>query len=448
MQTHHSSRLDSSGLPAWRFVAADEAVRLERWDADTVVHTSVAPSSWTSPTDLGGDIVEGVRPGRQRGGVAPLLYRPSHLGGGQLMPEADHLATAPRPSRRAVGPGDVIVSKFLPPRCALATSRAPRHAPDSNCLRIVGLDPAPALWLVALLEHPAFGGQVARATAGTLLPRLGARDLARLDLPPVPYGVDALVPRWQESANGLIQLRRELHELRQDAQAVADELAPPLPDAHAPTWMPGRDVPDTWAPDQVARVRYQSRLASRGWIALDTYLRDDVPRLRSRIPPARVLRLSDATGDFDFHLPELAEVKPPWFRLYADPLRPGEVLLSTLGSASKVVFHHPAVDSTVFVADLWVRIDGGVTPGALALLLETHQVSWQLQGATTGAVRQFVAREDVAAVRLPRLTREASRALHDRLVRLLDRRSALQTRIDAVRAELANLVSSTLEGAA
>jgi hypothetical protein len=159
-----------------------------------------------------------------------------------------------------------------------------------------------------------------------------------------------------------------------------------------------------------------------------------------------VLHLGDAQGDLGAALPAIATVRPPWFRLYADPLRAGEVLLSTLGTAPKVVLNAPAFPSTVWLSDQWARLDGGPSPGALALLLETRQVAWQLGSATTGAVRQFVGRDELGEVRVPSLPSMIASTLHHRVVALLERRRELEYRHADLRARLAAMVTHALGG--
>lgn len=420
---------------------------LERWDAEFNVHTRAVGSTWSSLRELDAEVSEGLRQGRGAG-PEPLLFRPMHLLGGLLMPDAQHFFTPPVRSLRAVGPGDVVVSKFLPARAGLVSPAVPRHVPDGNCVRILGLQPEQALWLTSLFEHPDFAEHLAHRSAGRALPRLGARDLYEMPLPPAPPEVAALLEPWSDISEGLLRAHRELFELRREAQALADDSALFPPDPRRPTWIPAGQIPDTWAPDQAALARYQLELAHAGWVALGRFLPDAPDRLRERIPPARVLQLGDATGDLGFRLPEVAPVRPPWFRLYADPMRPGEVLLSTLGSAPKVVVNEPACPSTIWLSDQWARIDGGPNAGALALLLETRQVVWQLGSATTGAVRQFIGREELAEVRVPSPPASIAAALHRRLVALLTRRRDLASRFAEVRGQLGSLVDEALGGAA
>jgi hypothetical protein len=387
-------------LPAWRFVPAAEAIELSRWDAGFNVHATHIGAGWRSVEQLGGRLSEGHRADRI-GDSEVVLYRPSHLDRGVLDLEPAHLLTAPVRSPRAIGPGDVVVSKFLPPRVALISQDAPRHAPDGNCVRIIGLAADEALWVASVLDHPAFAATLSRGASGHTLPRVGARDLAELPLPPTPPGLDAQATLWAAAAEQRLAAQREMLELQLEAQTLADETAPPPPNPRIPARLDPADIPDTWAPDQAALLRYQRQLSAVGWAPLHRFLAREPARLREEIPPSRVLQLHYARGDLSFALPEIAPVQATLFRIYADPLRPDEVLMSSLGTAPKVVLNHPAAPATVWVSDVWARLDGGAVPGALALLLGVPQVHWQLARAATGVVRQIIGRGELVNVHIP-----------------------------------------------
>lgn len=436
------STTTASAPLAWRFVPAAEVVVLDRWDADFTLHRIAAGAAWRSLEQLGALVSEGERSDRVE--VLSTLYRPSNLDRCTLSPGSEHLRSPSTRSPRAVGPGDVVVGKFLPPRVAVITEATPRHAPDGNCVRLVGLTADQALWVASVLNHPTFADTLSHLASGCALPRLGARDLANLPFPPVPSSLEGTANMWAAAADSRFGTLREFHELQAEAQALADD-APPPPEPRTPTWVPVADMPDSWVPDQAALLHYQHELAARGWVPLRHFLVDEPARLRDPIPPSRLLLLSDAKGDLSFALPELAPVKPPWFRIYADPLRPDEILLSTLGSSPKVALNHPVVPSTVWLSDQWARLDGGAVPGALALLLGTTQVTWQLARAATGAVRQFIGRGELVDIRLPALTNTIIESLHRRLFAILERRMEAEARLDSLRLELAGLVTSALE---
>lgn len=430
--------------PPWRFVPAGEVSVLERWDADYCVNVVVAGAGWATLSMLGAEIGEGLRSKRVEGSEL-TLYRPSHFDRGLVVPDDEHLSAEPVHSSRSVGPGDVLVSKFLPPRVALVSPSTPRHAPDSNCLRVIGLGDSLALWLTALLNHPSFSKIVDQLASGRALPRIGVRELAEMSVPEPPAGLPALTAEWNEAADERIAVRRELVQLRKEAQDLADESAPSPPDPHRPVWVPAKELPTSLAPDQVALIRFQRKLAKFKWEMLSSYLLAEPARRREPIPSGRLLRLVDATSDLGFQLPEVETISPPWFRLYAEPLKAGELLLSTLGSSPKVVLNQPPASEQIWLSDQWARLDGGSTSGALALVLGTKQVVWQLGCAATGAVRQFIVRSDLGEVRVPGPHSALAASLHRRVLSTLERRRGVEKRLDRLRAELAGMVATAME---
>jgi hypothetical protein len=111
------------------------------------------------------------------------------------------------------------------------------------------------------------------------------------------------------------------------------------------------------------------------------------------------------------------------------------------------VLNQPPVASTVWLSDQWARLDAGEAAGAVALLLGTRQVIWQLGCAATGAVRQFIGREELAEIRLPALPPTAAGALHRRVVAALERRRKAEQRLASLRSDLARHVDVALGGA-
>jgi hypothetical protein len=175
----------ASAPTPWRHLPAGLLAGMGRLDAGYCLRERQLTRHWSTLAELGAQVGEGQRSGRGEGSAASC-YRPSHLSRGLVVPDDRHLRAEPRSSPRSVGPGDVLVGKFLPARAALASSATPRHSPDGNCLRVVGLRPGMGLWLTALLNHPRTMPVLSRLSDSRSLPRLGARDLAEWPIPPPP----------------------------------------------------------------------------------------------------------------------------------------------------------------------------------------------------------------------------------------------------------------------
>jgi len=279
------------------------------------------------------------------------------------------------------------------------------------------------------------------------LPRIGLRDLRALRVPSPPIGLKALVLDWSNASRSRAAARLDVRRLRAEVNDRIAEDAPSPPNQRAPRFHTAAALGDSWVPVHAALQRFQADVDLRGWKPLRELISPESERLRGRrLAALRVLRLSDTNGLFGFELPGLAELKHPSFRIYGHPLQPNEVLLSVLGSSPKVVLNHPPMESTVWLSDHWARFRGLASPGALALVLESPSVTWQLTLATTGAARQFVARVDMAEIRIPWPEPAVARRWHERLVTALEETAAADAKLNIIRAEVMGLVDECLGG--
>ena len=418
----------------------------ERWDAETYVFGLQERGSWFALGRLKARLREGERvPSAEA--VELGLYRPSSLVG--LMLHDDDLA--PMPSSwgelSPVGLGDVVLSKFLPVSAAWVSQSTPRRPSDANCVRVIGLASDQGFWIANVLEHPTYQQMLARRASAATIPRVGLRDLRALRVPETPLGIGGLTAEWTRASRDLTAAREGIRALQDEVNTWVELDEPPSLSALEPRFYPAADVDDSWTPGRLALRGYQSAASRRGWVRLAELLSEDSERLRGRrVEALRVLRLSDADGGFGFDLPELAELRHPTFRIYARPFGAGEVLLSVLGSASKVVFHHPGRAATVWLSDHWARFQPREDPGALALLLRGPVVSGQLALATTGSARQFVPRTELLDIHIPWPECDRRRHWHGRLSTALEGVAQANDRLEAVRTEMRGLVDEHLGG--
>ena len=418
----------------------------ERWDAETYVFGLHERGTWSALGKLKARLREGERISSSSA-VELGLYRPSSILG--LMLHDEELPPLPSSwgDLSPVGLGDVVLSKFLPVSAAWVSRSTPRRPIDANCVRVIGLEGDQGFWIANVLEHPTYRQMLARQASGATIPRVGLRGLRALRVPETPPGVEALSGEWTRGSRDLAAAREDLRDLQAEVDAWIDLEAPPEPGALEPQFYATADIEDSWTPGHLALRSYQATASRRGWMRLGDLLSEDSDRLRGRrIEALRVLRLSDADGTLGFQLPELAELKHPTFRIYGRPFGAGEVLLSVLGSSSKVVFHHPRRQATVWLSDHWARFQPREDPGALALLLQSPAVSGQLALATTGAARQFVSRGELLLVRVPWPQREQRRRWHGRLSTALEGIAQANDRLNAVRNQMRELVDEHLGG--
>lgn len=427
-------------LPGWVRPSVD--LLSERWDAEPYASRVGSIRNWPEIGRLRGRFREGVRSPADE-----FCYRPSSItdlrltGEGLAAPQIPTvMATEP-----AVASGDVVLSKFLPLRAAWVSMSTPRRSIDSNCVRIIGLSREMGFWVANVLEHPVYQDLFLRGTAASVIPRLGLRDLKRLRVPQPPPEVGGWVARWSDALDGLHSALGEVKDLQSQAEELARMEMPHLVDTNAARFCSAADIPDAWLPGHVALRHFQRLVAAGGWRSLADLFSLRAERMRGReLHAVRVLRLSHADAPFGFELPNLAELNHPSFRIYADPLRPAEVLLSVLGSAPKFVFHHPSVTTSVWVADHWIRFAGGEAPGALALLLRTQPVVWQLGLAATGTARQFVTRAEIENVRVPWPPAAVGQRWHLRLCAALERIKTSKDQLAEIRSGMKALVDRAL----
>lgn len=420
-----------------------------RWDAEFYVFGFGGHDSWPVLGKLKARIREGLR-ARSAEAAVLGLYRPSSIH--DLALHDDDLAPMRSASWGAaspVGPGDVVLSKFLPVAVAWVTGATPRRPIDANCVRVIGLPAEWGFWIANVLEHPAYQETLARQAASAAVPRLGLRDLRALRVPNKPVGLDRLATQWTRASHERSLVHHEVQALQAEVNGWVDLAEPPTPTSLTPAFYRAAEVDDSWTPAHLALRAYQSTASRRGWATLADLLSEDSARLRGQqIEALRVLRLGDADGVFGFDVPDLTELNQPTFRLYGRPLDAGEVLLSVLGSSSKVVFNHSGRAPTVWISDHWARFQPSDDPGALALLLRSPVVAGQLALATTGADRQFVSRTQLLRVRLPWPDRNRRRRWHERLALALDRKARANEQLRAVRTQMRALVDEHLGGGA
>ena len=419
---------------------------VERWDAEAYVFGLQERGAWRPLGALKVRFREGERmSSAEASGLG--LYRPGSIRNLLLYDED----LTPLPSSwgelSPVGPGDVVLSKFLPVSAAWVSPSTPRRPIDANCVRVIGLSSDQGFWMTHVLEHPTYQQMLARQTAAAIIPRVGLRDLRALRIPAMPFGIGGLTAEWTRTCRALTAAREDIRELQDEVNSWIELDEPPAPYGLEPRFYPAAEVEDSWMPGHLALRSYQSAAARRGWVRLSELLSEDSERLRDPDSETlRVLRLSDADGSFGFDLPKPAELNHPAFRILGRPFSAGEVLLSVLGSASKVVFHHPRRAARIWLSDHWARFQTQETPGALALLLRSPAVSGQLALATTGSARQFVPRTELLDVRIPWPERDRQQEWHGRLEAALGSLADAHERLKAIRSEMRGLIDEYLGG--
>lgn len=390
--------------PAHQWITSSDHRLQQRWDANQYLH-SQERGHWHMLGELVASFQEGERvsaeEAHQRG-----FFRPSSIQGLRLNHKNLSNFSGDN-AQQTVGTGDVVLSKFLPPRAAWVTTSTSRRPIDQNCVRLIGLASHDGFWVAHVLEHPFYQQLLAHRAASSALPRLGLRDLKSLRIPETPPNIRILAEQWNEICERISSTEKALTSLQQEVEDVVVTEAFPLPSQH-PQFYPAAHIPDIWIPSYAKLKQFQIQAKERGWESLERYFSAKTARIRESVDtPSRVLRLCDANDTFGFVTPEPAELQQATFRIFALPLQENEVLLSVLGSAPKVVFHFPHTGIPVLVSDQWVRLTSS-HPGALALMLNTSPIAWQLRLSTVGNVQQFVPKSELEYVCIPQLPRSVA----------------------------------------
>lgn len=349
--------------------------------------------------------------------TAPI-YRQSNLGRLRLVLSTAHWGAPQLSGRWSVQPGDVVLNKLAPVRAALVSPAARRHPVDGNSLIVRGLSLSAATWLAVCLNRPEY--EPLLLTESGVLRRVGLGTVADLRLPPVPSELDALSRALSDLLDDLLLVGESLQRVKGEVAQMASA-ASTRRDLREGAFLESAVLSsDNWLPASVALRADQSALAAdQQWVPIRSLATAERrSRLQSASAEIRAVRLSDVADDlFVGSAEERSEAGALLGRILANPLIPGEVLLSTLGSSFRVAYVDHGVPANSFARDGWVRLRFRETPAAWALLLSTPQVSQQVARLAIGTVQQFVPLEALLSLHVPTPEQEA----RERWQRLVDR---------------------------
>lgn len=429
------------------WVSADSLARLECWgvDAHVHVHLTGVQGKLFALGDLNVRLLEGLRTSPAEEDEF-FMYRPSHIVGMALDLDGERSVSITQTDHsKAVGPGDVVVSKFLPLRAAWVTQETPRHPVDSNCIRIVGLDVAHGFWITAVLNHPTVREAWAQHARGATIPRIGLKDLKGFQVPELPNEGGRFAELWLGLESERAKAWKKLDALLDRAEELVSEIKSLLGGGQNFCFQPAQFLSESWLPMHVAMRHVQDEMSRLRWLQLRDVGIAEKSRRRDNGPASgRLLRLSDAEGILGFRLPADEVFREAGFRVYERPLQPEEVLVSLMGTSPKVAFNHPPREETVLVSDRWARLHSMKHPGAVALMLMTSAVQWQLRNASSGVAQQFVTSEDLESIRLPRIDVIESERMHRHLCAAMEELSTIRAKQQGLLAEVETMITRSM----
>ena len=417
----------------------------DSWDAALLLRSRIRTGAILmrrEPLSAIAEVFEGERLGTSSHKLkSGRVYGAGSIAPFELRPTSEHWLSAARFSPTSLRPTDVAVKRIAPIVAAFVPAGLPALPTDGSFLVIRGLSETDAWWVVHCLNHPMYADYLLSKSGRGILSRISLGVLRGWLIPQPPVGFSNVARRLSEILAKRTFLAGQIAALRADVEArVADQLAATgyeqsEKDFGRPSWsftFPASLTDASWLPLHVATA-YRTEALHRDceWeplpdrLLLSAPLRVRVSGFDEAIP---VLRLGDV-GEIPLVPASLkASVPTQAHRVFAEPIQPDEVLLSTLTTNPRVAFSPVPLHPPVHAADLWERLRFRSHAAAFALILQTGAVRRQLNSLASGTVQQFIRPEDVRRLFLPVLNDETL-TNWDRSLRSLGK-SWLQTEAD------------------
>src|SRR6267142_3195110 len=109
---------------------------------------------------------------KRRSIVQQPIYRMSNVGELELRLGPEYCVPPAGSDMHCVRPGDVVVTKGVPIRAAIASSQVFRHRVDANCYVIRGLNQTDGFWVALCLNQPAYAEYLTRKAGAAIVPRV------------------------------------------------------------------------------------------------------------------------------------------------------------------------------------------------------------------------------------------------------------------------------------
>ncbi|MEQ8822735.1 MAG: hypothetical protein RLY93_21060 [Sumerlaeia bacterium] len=376
------------------------------------------------------------------------LYRQGNVSAFRIEVDGDHWQRPIVSGDYCVHPDDVLVSRIPPVRASIVTTRHHRHPIDPQLFCVRGLSLAEGVWATTLLNSAEYEAYLVASSASQALPRVSLRALRKAPVPQVPE----VATRWASSVllvlGEMVANQERLFRLQEEVENAVDGLAAGV-ESKAGTRLWSR-VPapaltaDSWVPAHVESNAALMALADAGWCPLvDLVRQSPTIRLKSWPQEAQGLSLADVSRYF---IPEEEQSAPGTRpgRYYATPVKPGDVLMSTLVSSPKVAYADISTPAYIHAVDLWARLQFRETSGAYALMLGCSSVRDELRHLAVGTAQQFATASSLLRLCLPPVDRETRERWHRRLEDVLLERRRLEKQFRDLRLEGRRMVAEAL----
>ena len=356
----------------------------------------------------------------------------------------------PKTGVKLVQVGDLLFSKFLPFSVALVTENTERRGVDSNCLCITRLKPNDAFLIAQTLQNPLYNELHLLNKRTLVAPRIGKKEVLGLRFPQLSSELSGFAAQWLDTADKVFEIENNLRKLQNDVDEwVEKEAGASLTEQMEPKFYSSSAL-DSWLPKHVFVKSYQND-KDRNWLKLGDILSTNQTRRsrvlkKSDVEEVYTLQLNDAFGDLSFQS-DLAKSDRN-NRIYAEPLKSKEVLLSLLGISPKVVYvqkeQEKIAKQPIFVSDIWARFTETKSPETLALLLQTKLVKTQLSLSVFGVAGQFVALPQLQNICIPWPEPHIEKEWAEKLIELLKKKSVLTKQMEQIYSDVQEIITQDL----
>jgi hypothetical protein len=439
-------------VPPQRLAQAEYRLQPELY-ADALACVLDVPAHAPTLRDLA-TIAEGWRGTAIDNDDADALLPMYHTGNIQcmrLVPGSEHLRAPTTNLAQSLLPGDVVVTKFVPPRAAVVPELAHRHPADGNCMILRGLTPTWAMWAAWCLNQPPVGTYLSITSGRGFILRINQGALGELRLPEAPAAAMPWANRMMILAGEDYALHQRRAELLADVHAAVADAADALTladDLHGGQWISGNLVPiSSLLPAQAHLSAQQHRLRhDGGWLSLsDLIVPQATSRQRLATAPAvgSYIRLGDVAHDGTIATHLGSECPQPVSRVFAQPIQAHEVLLATIVTAPRAAVVDAAIAGKAWATDQWVRLRFRETPAAWAMILGSPTIAEQMRRMAVGTLAQFANPADLLELLVPPVPLERRLEWDRRERQLTERRRAWEQQWSEVIARGQELFAST-----
>ncbi|MCE2570548.1 hypothetical protein [Motilimonas eburnea] len=365
-------------------------------------------------------------------------YRMRHVDEMQLNVDAVVMAPPLLNNLNAcIAPGDIVVRRVGKVSAALVSSYHRRHPVDANIAILRGLNPRQSAWLAYCLNQPIYRSYFEEPGAIVAMTRVGLKQLSSMPIADRPTAFDKLADQYWQHYERIGLADERLQQLRKD---IADWLLDKIPEHLMAERTDGllakrfgvRDVDHTLSYVAAEQNHFCRQLVDTYQCVPLSHLAEVNPKSKSSTDAELpIIKIGDVKGQLDIQRDNQASEESRW-RFHRQPLNPLAVVVSTFVQDPKVGLFSNASSGSAYASEQLAVLNFHRTPGAYALLLETHLVRQQIARLATGTVQRFVQPEQFKQIVVPPIEDATAQDWHQRLIELQQQRAGAQAELTQI----------------